>query len=227
MSGTTFNNDGTIVQFYTVEATGTYDITAFGGQGGQGGSDSASSGGTGGLGAEIGGDFSLTTGEVLQIVVGGYGNGAGGGGSFVIETFNGTSTVDIPLVIAGGGGAFNNNLPGYQGGSGQIGGSGQTGSYGGGVGGSGGSGGAGSGKYGGGGGGYSGGNGAGGTSDLTQATGESARSTGYGGGGRRRPRTSSFLTRCVGAFGLAITPLGLNTYWMSGCSRHQGVTAYW
>ena len=66
MSGTTFNNDGTIVQFYTVEATGTYDITAFGGQGGQGGTDGPTPGGTGGLGAEISGDFSLTKGKVLQ-----------------------------------------------------------------------------------------------------------------------------------------------------------------
>jgi hypothetical protein len=187
MSDTTFSYDGTVVQTFTVATTGTYDITAFGGQGGQGGS----SGGTGGLGAEIGGDFSLTQGEVLQIVVGGYGTGGGsgggggGGGSFVVETFNGSSTVDSPLAIAGGGGggAFSQNAAGFQGGGGQTSGSGQTGSFGGGAGGSGGSGGAGGGHYGGGGGGYSGGNGAGGRSDATPATGGGARGSGYGGGG--------------------------------------------
>jgi hypothetical protein len=193
MSKTTFTNDGTVVQSFTVQTTGTYDITAYGGQGGQGGTDSANPGGTGGLGAEIGGSFSLTAGEVLQIVVGGYGNGGGvgaggggggGGGSFVIETYNGTSAVDIPLVIAGGGGggAFQNNLPGYQGGGGQIGGSGQTGSYSGGVGGSGGSGGAAGGHYGGGGGGYSGGLGASSGTDGILATGGTGRGSGYAGG---------------------------------------------
>ena len=50
------------------------------------------------------GDFELTAGEVLQIVVGGVGqttpsSGGGGGGSFVIGPMN------KPLVIAGGGGA--------------------------------------------------------------------------------------------------------------------------
>lgn len=190
MSGTTLNASG-IVQTYTVAVTGTYDITAFGGQGGQGGVSKNPSGGSGGLGAEIGGDFSLTQGEVLQVVVGGqgsgYGNGAGGGGggSFVIETFNGTSAVDIPLVIAGGGGGggFNNTKPGYQGGGGQTGGSGQTGGYGGGVGGSGGAGGSSGGHYGGGGGGYSGGLGAGSSSDPTLATDGSGRGSGYSGGG--------------------------------------------
>jgi Hint domain len=190
MSGT-YKYAGAIVQTVTIATTGTYDITAFGGQGGQGGGDSASSGGTGGLGAEIGGNFSLTQGEVLQVVVGGYGYGigsggaGGGGGSFVIETFNGTSAVDIPLVIAGGGGGggFSKNLPGYQGGGGQTGGSGQTGGYGGGVGGLGGSGGGSGGHYGGGGGGYRGGLGSGSSSNPTLATGGSARGSGYSGGG--------------------------------------------
>jgi Hint domain len=190
MTGT-YSYAGAIIQTVTIQTTGTYDITAFGGQGGQGGHGSASNGGTGGAGAEIGGAFSLTQGEVLQVVVGGQGTGngngagGGGGGSFVIETFNGTSAVDIPLVIAGGGGGggFNNNKPGYQGGGGQTGGSGQTGGYGGGAGGLGGSGGSSGGQYGGGGGGYSGGAGAGGSSNPTPATGGSARGSGYSGGG--------------------------------------------
>ena len=52
---------------FTAPETGVYDILAFGGHGGE-------SGGNGGFGAEIGGDFRLTAGEVLSIVVGG-GNG--------------------------------------------------------------------------------------------------------------------------------------------------------
>ena len=191
MSGTTFTYDGAIIQTFTATTGGTYDITAYGGQGGHGGVSFNPVGGTGGLGAEIGGSFSLTKGEVLQIVVGGYGSGfgngagGGGGGSFVIEIYNGTSAVDIPLVIAGGGGggAFNNNLPGYQGGGGQTGGSGQPGGYGGGAGGAGGSGGSGFPHYGGGGGGYSGGLGSGSSSDPIQATNGSGRGNGYGGGG--------------------------------------------
>ena len=191
MSGTTFTYDGAIIQTFTATAGGTYDITAFGAQGGHGGVSDNPVGGTGGLGAKIGGTFSLTQGEVLQIVVGGVGSnggnggGGGGGGSFVIETFDGASAVDIPLVIAGGGGggAFNLNLPGYQGGGGQVGGAGQAGNYGGGAGGVGGSGGSGGGQYGGGGGGYSGGNGAGSSSDPTLATDGSGRGKGYAGGG--------------------------------------------
>ena len=73
-----FTYSGSLVTF-TVPVTGTYQILAFGAQGGY--ADSVS--GMGGLGAEIGGDFSLTAGEVLQIAVGG--GGQGGGGSFVVE----------------------------------------------------------------------------------------------------------------------------------------------
>jgi hypothetical protein len=189
MSGT-YDYTGAIVQTVTITTTGTYDITAFGGQGGQGGVSFNPIGGSGGLGAEIGGDFTLTQGEVLTIVVGGSGNGdgngagGGGGGSFVIETFDGTSAVDSPLVIAGGGGGggFNNDNPSYQGGGGQTGGSGQAGRYGGGAGGHAGSGGSSGGHYGGGGGGYSGGVGSGSSSDPIQATGGNARGSGYGGG---------------------------------------------
>ncbi|HEY4173505.1 MAG TPA: Hint domain-containing protein [Rhodopila sp.] len=187
MSGT-YSYAGAIIQTVTIQTTGTYDITAFGGQGGQGGSGTPGGGGTGGLGAEIGGTFSLTAGEVLQIVVGGYGRGGGngggggGGGSFVIETFNGVSAVDTPLVIAGGGGGggFNLDSPGFQGGGGQTGGSGQPGYLGGGAGGSNGSGGDNGGSAGGGGGGYSGGIGA-----AAEAVGTNGnpRGSGYAGGG--------------------------------------------
>ena len=59
----------------------------------------------GGMGAEIGGEFNLTAGTTLQIVVGQQGvgqssgsNGGGGGGSFVVDDS------DSPMLVAGGGG---------------------------------------------------------------------------------------------------------------------------
>ena len=80
--------------------TDSYQILAFGAQGGNSGTFinpfGQSSVGAGGLGAEIGGDFSLTAGEILQVAVGGAGaggnvptignpgGGGGGGGSFVV-----------------------------------------------------------------------------------------------------------------------------------------------
>jgi hypothetical protein len=84
---------------WTVPKTGTYQILAYGAQGG----NITRTGTGGGLGAEIGGDFILAAGEILQIAVGGagmpdVGAGGGGGGSFVVGPGN------TPLVIAGGGG---------------------------------------------------------------------------------------------------------------------------
>jgi len=79
-----FTYTGNLVDF-TVPATGTYRILAFGAQRGSG--VDFQSIGTGGRGAEIGGDFVLTAGEMLQIAVGGEGVGrspavaaVGGGG---------------------------------------------------------------------------------------------------------------------------------------------------
>ena len=164
---------------FTAPSTGAYDIIAFGAQGGVGGVTA------GGLGAEIGGEFILTQGETLRIVVGGAGvaggnGGGGGGGSFVIGP-DGT-----PLVIAGGGGGGSNNGTGGGGLTGTAGGVGGSG----GAGGTGGSGGAGS--DGGGGGGFSSaggsgsGSGGGGTlPDLAGGAGGSAPRNvgGLGGGG--------------------------------------------
>src|SRR5580692_10018078 len=87
-AGSTITYSGALVQF-TVPSTGVYTIDAYGAQGGTG------SVALGGLGAEIGGDFDLTAGEVLQILVGGMGfggtgvsvgpvGGGGGGGTYVI-----------------------------------------------------------------------------------------------------------------------------------------------
>ena len=110
-----FAYSGTLVTF-TVPTTDSYQILAFGAQGGSGFLIGI---GPGGQGAEIGGDFSLTAGETLQIAVGGAGSnevgagGAGGGGSFVVGPGN------TPLIIAGGGGGggggFGSPFPGQGG----------------------------------------------------------------------------------------------------------------
>ncbi len=95
-----FTYTGSLVTF-TVPTADTYQILAYGAQGG----DSGFPGGTGGRGAEIGGDFILTAGEILEIAVGGAGRGiGGGGGSFVVGPGN------TPLVIAGGGGGAGKRL---------------------------------------------------------------------------------------------------------------------
>src|SRR5258708_6462364 len=103
-----FSYSGSLVTF-TVPTTDTYQVLAFGAQGGSGTFCGVTCFiGAGGRGAEIGGDFSLTAGEILQIAVGGAGmsagtffgrgGGGGGGGSFVVGPGN------TPLIIAGGGG---------------------------------------------------------------------------------------------------------------------------
>jgi hypothetical protein len=68
------------IQTFTASATGTYDITAYGGAGG---ADTLRSQ-PGGAGAEIDALFSLNAGETLDIVVGqqgGAGEDGGGGGA--------------------------------------------------------------------------------------------------------------------------------------------------
>jgi hypothetical protein len=135
-----FTYTGSLVTF-TVPATDSYQILAYGAQGG-----SAILGnliGAGGHGAEIGGDFSLTAGQVLQIAVGGAGGDnvgpdavyvgtGGGGGTFVVGPGN------TPLVIAGGGGGAGHlneggfvGLPGQGGLTGPDGGTGGNGGGGG------------------------------------------------------------------------------------------------
>ena len=98
------------IQYWTVPTTSTYTIEAWGAQGGDAHSDSP------GFGARIRGDFTLTEGEIIHIVVGqqglnqtsassgsNYHSGGGGGGTFVIKTpYNNTASI---LVIAGGGGS--------------------------------------------------------------------------------------------------------------------------
>jgi hypothetical protein len=67
---TVFSYSGKL-QTFTVPTTGTYDIVAEGAQGGF--TDSVS---IPGKGAEVGGDFQLTAGEMLSIVAGGQGQQA-------------------------------------------------------------------------------------------------------------------------------------------------------
>ena len=83
-------------QYWTVPATGTYRIEAWGAAGGNSVSN-------GGYGNYMRGDFSLSSGTQLKILVGQKGDstgqaGGGGGGSFVAYTNNN------PLVVSGGGG---------------------------------------------------------------------------------------------------------------------------
>lgn len=97
---------GTGVQQWTVPATGAYRIEALGASGG---SVSVSCSAPGGLGAHIGGDFNLTSGQVLLILVGQKGtsnnsDAGGGGGSFV------ASSSSVAMLVAGGGGGASNNV---------------------------------------------------------------------------------------------------------------------
>ena len=99
------------IQEWIVPASGIYRIEAWGASGGDGG-DKANSGNdgnySGGLGAKMSGDFSLSAGEKLYLLVGQQGlshynyNGSGGGGSFVAKGTLLTNTT--PLLVAGGGG---------------------------------------------------------------------------------------------------------------------------
>ncbi len=99
-AGTNLQGNVTVtagIQYWTVPTTGNYKIECFGAQG---------FGSFGGRGAQISGEFNLTAGTTLKILVGqkapppvsSMNQYAGGGGSFV------TSTTNTPYVIAGGGG---------------------------------------------------------------------------------------------------------------------------
>lgn len=96
---------GAGIQSFVVPHNGVYRITAVGGQGGY----------AGGRGASMAGNFTLTAGTTLKILVGQAGTedyngqfyaGGGGGGSYVANNSN------TPLVVAGGGGG---NGDGYNG----------------------------------------------------------------------------------------------------------------
>lgn len=90
------------IQYWTVPSSGPYSIEVFGAEGGD----------DGGLGARMYGEFELTVGDELKIIVGQMGgttdglHGSGGGGSFVADTDNN------PIIIAGGGGGHGKGSPG-------------------------------------------------------------------------------------------------------------------
>jgi PEP-CTERM motif-containing protein len=133
-----FNYTGSIVSF-TAPVTGVYDIDAFGAQGGI----NAGIGGarSPGLGAEASGEFNLTAGQTLSILVGGRGGngsgidggGGGGGGSFVaiantpavgagcLPVTSFVTCPDTLLVAAGGGGGAGTLFGGVGGQSGTSG----------------------------------------------------------------------------------------------------------
>jgi hypothetical protein len=129
----TINTQG--IQEWTVPATGLYTIQV---QGAGGGANYYTQRVRGGYGAAMTGDFNLTAGQTLKIVVGQRGldgtqddfatatypqevGGSAGGGSFVISATN------VPLVVAGGGGGATTRLGYNPGGDGLIGTSGGSG----------------------------------------------------------------------------------------------------
>ena len=104
---TTFNFTGVSETFTVPSGVTNITIIAAGGKGGNG------NGGTGGSGARIQGDFSVSPGQVITIVVGDQGqkyHNAGGGGGGTGSIINGT-----PLIISGGGGGAAINASGNPG----------------------------------------------------------------------------------------------------------------
>lgn len=100
----TINTQG--IQEWKVPVSGLYSIRALGAQGGDNSENNIRKPG---LGADMYGEFSLTAGQVIKILVGQTGGetnidcssgnraAGGGGGSFVTDSFN------TPLIVAGGG----------------------------------------------------------------------------------------------------------------------------
>jgi hypothetical protein len=100
-SATSFFFSGAVADF-TLPSTGTYRITAFGAQGGSSGAGPGLA--LGASGAELRGDFALTSGDKLEIAVGGSGGsslegGGGGGGGGGQGNFD-----DVGIYYGGGGG---------------------------------------------------------------------------------------------------------------------------
>lgn len=124
----TFNYSGSIVNWTVPAGVTSVHIEARGAQGGWNTSSTAQPG----MGAVMGGDFTVTPGQQLKILVGqqpsnGSGNG-GGGGTFVTDMSNN------PLIVAGGGGGSSQGADSPDK-HGQVGTTGGTGAGGGGIGG--------------------------------------------------------------------------------------------
>jgi hypothetical protein len=109
MSGTlTFDFTGTIQTFVVPPCISTITIDTFGAQGGS----TSQSPAIGGNGARATGDFAVTSGAMLAILVGEQGEsatfiGGGGGGSFV---WNAADPSDVMIAAGGGGGAGYPNI---------------------------------------------------------------------------------------------------------------------
>jgi len=92
------------IQSWTVPVTATYRIEAWGAAGA-----AQQNYGAAGKGAHVRGDIALTKGDVLKILVGQKGvpgtvyDIGGGGGTFVVKAMG-----NVPLIVAGGGGAPGN-----------------------------------------------------------------------------------------------------------------------
>jgi hypothetical protein len=134
-SGTSLDSQVTVsngIQEWTVPVSETYTIEAWGASSGYDLTGSSYQG----KGARIKGDFSLSAGENIKIIVGQQGannsrpSSGGGGGSYVVQTpYNSNDSI---LLIAGGGGAPENGNNGVvpTGQHGQIGTNGAPGQYG-------------------------------------------------------------------------------------------------
>ena len=106
-SNTSYFNTSSGIQLWTVPKTGTYEIEVAGARGG--GNNT-----TPGYGARMIGRFSLSTGDILKILVGQQGlvatapcggnAGGGGGGTFVATNSN------VALIVAGGGGGSSSRV---------------------------------------------------------------------------------------------------------------------
>jgi len=110
---TTLDYTGSLQQFIVPVGVTSIHIDV---RGAQGGSVTTSCPATGGMGARMEGDFTVTPGETLTVMVGQQGltNGSdagGGGGTFVVAAGN------VPLIIAGGGGGATNDIGACGGGS--------------------------------------------------------------------------------------------------------------
>ncbi|MDD2745403.1 MAG: hypothetical protein PHU93_02595 [Candidatus Gracilibacteria bacterium] len=122
------------IQLWTVPSTGTYRIDAYGSVGGSAYLLSTSTVNSGQPGARIRGDFTLTRGQILKLLIGQTSNntqnpgargGGGGGGSYVVDN------ASVPMLIAGGGGGAGQYAEvGGEGQSGQDGTAGTRGSFG-------------------------------------------------------------------------------------------------
>ena len=152
---TQYFNTSSGIMVWTVPADGVYSIDCYG----AGGAFCTRENANGGTGARIKGSFTLTSGQLINLVVGqagrsqtnGWGGGGGGGGTFAWNPLSPSN----PLIAAGGGGGGGRSSIGQQ--NAYTGTSGGQGSNGGSVGGTNGNPGAGNSCGGGGGQGWNGG----------------------------------------------------------------------